>query len=528
MQHAHKCQWQREEPLDSYGQDAGRLRVGIVGAGLGGVAAAVHLIKRGHSDIEIFERSEKPGGVWFDNTYPGCGVDIHSHAYSYSFMKYQWKRTHATQPELQQYVEDTIDEFDLRSKIHFNTTVKKIEWDDDRDLYRMELEDGSAKEFEVVVSAVGFLINPKFPTWPGMDKFKGAMMHTSRWDHSIDLKNKTVAVVGTGSTSAQVVPGIANDVGKLLVFQREPGYVGPKNAREYSPFERFLYDNVPGMTRLSRTRAFTRATIRNKGFDENSRRQQLNKEICVANITDHVDDPVIQKQLTPEYPWGCKRQIESSEYYPTFNLPQVHLVPRAVRELTEDAIIDMDGNEHKVDAIIMATGFETTKYLSSIEVTGENGLPLKEAWKRRAAAFVGVTVPKFPNFFILYGPNTHGGYSVIAQLECAARVAARAVRKMKKKGWSRINTPQKALDDYIEWLDEKFRTAGSAMIANCNNYYTNESGDNVTNWPLPNIHYAYMTTIRPYFDLVGTPAKRRDTASIGARPSGKPQKGQSS
>lgn len=492
--------------MSSREQDAPRLRVGIVGAGLGGIGAAVHLLKRGHMDLEIFEKSEKPGGVWWDNKYPGCGVDIHSHAYSYSFMKYNWKRTHATQPELQQYVEDTIDAYDLRSKISFNTIVKKITWDDELDLYDMEFEDGTKKQFEVVVSAVGFLINPKYPTWPGMDRFKGKMLHTSRWDPDMDLKGKKVAVVGTGSTSAQVVPSIANEVGELLVFQREPGYVAPKNAREYSGFEKFLYNHVPGMARFSRLRAFTRATIRNRGFDEKSKRQQLNKEICVGNIKDNVSDHETRQHLTPEYPWGCKRQIESSDYYPAFNRPNVKLVPRAVSELTEDAIIDANGEKHLVDVIILATGFETTKYLSSVEVYGENGLPLKDAWKRRPAAFVGVTVPKFPNFFILYGPNTHGGYSVIAQLECAARVAARAVRKMKKKGWSRINTPQKALDDYLEWLDKKFRTAGSAMIADCNNYYRNEAGDNVTNWPLPNIHYAYMTTVRPYFDFVGTPA----------------------
>jgi len=503
--------------VETTGGNSRRLRVGIVGAGLGGVGAAVHLIKRGHSDLEIFEKSEKPGGVWWDNKYPGCGVDIHSHAYSYSFMKYPWKRTHATQPELQQYVEDTIDAFDLRPKIHFNTVVEKIIWDDDRDLYRMEFADGSAKEFEVVISAVGFLINPKYPTWPGMDVFKGEMFHTSRWRSDIDLRGKRVAVVGTGSTAAQVVPGVADDVAELKVFQREPGYVAPKNARAYTDFEKFLYNSVPGIARLSRIRAFTRATIRNRGFDITSTRQRLNKEVCVGNIVNNVEDPETQEKLTPQYAWGCKRQIESSDYYPTFNKPHVKLVPRAVTELTEDGIIDTDGTAHPVDVIILATGFETTKYLSSIEVYGENGLSLQEAWKRRAAAFVGVTVPRFPNFFILYGPNTHGGYSVIAQLECAARVAARAVRKMKRKGWRRVNTPQKALDDYMTWLDRKFATAGSAMLADCNNYYRNEAGDNVTNWPLPNIHYSYMTTVRPYFDLVGTPGRAQSagTAPVG-------------
>ncbi|MEM1273299.1 MAG: NAD(P)/FAD-dependent oxidoreductase [Pseudomonadota bacterium] len=505
--------------MDLHDQSTGRMRVGIIGAGLGGLSAAVHLIRYGHSDFEIFERSERPGGVWWDNTYPGCSVDIHSHAYSYSFMKYNWKRTHATRDELQQYAEDTCDAFGLRDKIQFNTSVSEVRWDDDRDLYHVTLGDGTVKEFEVVISAVGFLINPKYPTWPGMDAFKGTMMHTSRWDHDVDLSGKRVAVVGTGSTSAQVVPGIASKVGELLVFQREPGYVAPKNARNYSPFEQFLYDNVPGMTRLSRIRAFTRATIRNRGFDETSNRQQANKEICVNNINSNVDDPETRNLLTPEYPWGCKRQIESSEFYPTFNRPNVKLVPRAVSELTEDAIIDVEGNRHPVDVIILATGFETTNYLSSIDVYGENALPLKEAWKTRAAALVGVTVPRFPNFFILYGPNTHGGYSVIAQLECAARVAARAVRKMKKRGWARIDTPQKALDNYLKWLDEKFRTAGSAMIANCNNYYMNEAGYNVTNWPLPNIHYDYMTRVRPYFDLVGTPRSGKKDAP---RPASKP------
>ncbi|MEM6566666.1 MAG: NAD(P)/FAD-dependent oxidoreductase [Pseudomonadota bacterium] len=487
--------------------------MGIVGAGLGGVGAAVHLMKQGHSDLEIFERSEKPGGVWWDNTYPGCSVDIHSHAYSYSFMKYNWKRTHATRDELQQYVEDTIDAFKLRPKIQLNTEVKEIRWDDDRCLYSMQFGDGTIKEFEVVISAVGFLIEPKYPTWPGMDTFEGKMMHTSRWDHDLDLRGKTVAVVGTGSTAAQVVPGIADTVGELLVFQREPGYVAPKNARAYTPFESFVYNSIPGAAYLSRIRAFTRATIRNRGFNEKSSRQISNKNICVKNINDNVQDPEIRKHLTPDYPWGCKRQIESTEYYPTFNKPNVTLVPRAVSELTKDSIIDVEGNTHKVDAIVLATGFETTNYLSSIDIYGESGLRLRDAWKRRTAALVGVTVPKFPNFFILYGPNTHGGYSVIAQLECAARLAARMVRKMKRKNWARVDTPQQALDNYLVWLDNKFKTASSAMVANCNNYYTNEWGDNVTNWPLPNIHYDYMTRVRPYFDLVGTPRHPKATSS---------------
>lgn len=497
------------EPRDSR---ASRIRVGIIGAGLGGVGAAVHMIKRGQTDVEIFEKSEKPGGVWWDNQYPGCGVDIHSHAYSYSFMKYDWKRTHATQPELQQYVEDVIDAYDLRSRIHLKTVVKSVTWDDAEDLYRMEFEDGSIREFEVVVSAVGFLINPKYPTWPGMDAFKGEMFHTSRWRKDIDFKGKRVAVVGTGSTAAQVVPGIADDVGDLKVFQREPGFVAPKNAREYSAFERFMYNYVPGALRYNRTRVFTRATVRNRGFDVTSKRQQMNRDICLNHINSSVDDPETRAQLTPDYPWGCKRQVESSDFYPTFNKPHVHLVPRAVTKLTETGIVDAKGEEHEVDIIILATGFETTKYLSSIEVYGENGRHLADVWKDRPAAFVGVTVPHFPNFFVLYGPNTHGGYSVIAQLECAARVAARAVRKMKRKGWSRIDTPQRALDDYITWLDKVFESAGSAMVADCNNYYRNEAGQNVTNWPLPNIHYAFNTWWRPKFAFFGAASKGKPNA----------------
>ncbi|MEH0108854.1 NAD(P)/FAD-dependent oxidoreductase [Tersicoccus sp. MR15.9] len=496
-----------------------RLRVGIIGAGFGGMALAVKLQRRTSADFTIFEQSAGAGGTWFDNRYPGCEVDIPSHAYSFSFYKKDWPRTHATQPELLAYAEEIVDHFGLRPHLRLNTRVAGVEWDDARSVWTLTTATGEQHEFDFVVSAVGLLSVPRYPSWPGLDQFDGPVFHTSRWEHQHDLHGKRVAVVGTGSTAAQVVPAVAPIVKDLLVFQREPGWVEPKSERPYTPAERWFYRTVPFAQRVHRAHLFSVANRRFKANDVTSARQQQMRQKCVAFINESVHDPATAAALTPHYPWGCKRPIVASTYYPAFNRDNVHLVPQEVVSATSGGLVDTTGREHEVDVIVLSTGFQPQVFLSSVQVRGEAGRDLHETWKERASAYLGITVPGFPNFFILYGPNTNGGTSIIAQLERQAEVVVRAIRRAERSGDRVIDTDPAAEARWVRWIDEQLATHASAMNAGCHNYYTVAGGANVTQWPRTHLVYLVVTRL---FGTAGLrfrkPAPRPVAVPEGSRP----------
>ncbi len=486
---------------DSRNRSGARLRVGIIGSGFGGIALAVKLQQRTGAEFVMFEQAAGIGGTWYENRYPGCEVDIPSHAYSFSFIKHDWPRTHATQPELLAYAEHVVDHFGLRPYVRLNTRVEHVTWDDERSEYELRTDSGETFWFDVVVSAVGLLSVPRFPDWPGLDEFEGKAFHTSLWEHEHDLSDKTVAVVGTGSTAAQVVPALAPVVKRLLVFQREPGWIEPKHERAFTRRERWVYRNVPGAQKLHRAYIFYKAGRRFKGNEVDSRRQQQMKRLCLDFIESTVEDPETRANVTPDYPWGCKRPVVASTYYPALNRSNVRLIPHAVTRVTKNALVDATGGEHPIDVLVMSTGFQPTRFLANIEVTGTGGRSLKEAWKERASAFLGITVPGFPNFFILYGPNTNGGTSLIAQLERQAEVAVGAIEKLEKSGSRRVDTDPRAARRYVRWIDRQLATHASAMDAGCHNYYHSETGHNVTQWPRTHFVYLMCTRLLPRFGL---------------------------
>lgn len=471
------------------------LRVAIIGSGFGGIAMAVKLQQRTSAEFTIFEQDTGIGGTWFQNRYPGCEVDIPSHAYSFSFVKTDWPRTHATQSELLAYAEDVVDRFGLRGRIRLATRIESVVWDDASNTYAVTSENGETQEFDFVVSAVGLLNVPRVPDWPGLEDFEGISFHTSRWEHEHDLTGKRVAVVGTGSTAAQVVPALAPQVGELLVYQREPGWIEPKSERMYTPWERWLYRSVPLAQRIHRAYLFWVAGRRFKANDVRSQRQKRMRELCLDFLANTVDDPVTRAALTPDYPWGCKRPIVASTYYPAFNRDNVELVPHAVSRVTRDGIVDATGTERKVDVLVLSTGFQPQRFLTGLRVTGTEGRDLHDAWAQRATAFLGITVPGFPNFFVLYGPNTNGGTSIIAQLERQAEVAVRAIRRIERRGAGRVDTDAQATRAWVRWIDRQLATHASAMNAGCHNYYTDAGGANVTQWPRTHLVYFIVTRL---------------------------------
>jgi cation diffusion facilitator CzcD-associated flavoprotein CzcO len=470
------------------------VRVAIIGAGFGGIAAAVNLRRRTNAEFVIFEQAAGVGGTWWHNRYPGCEVDVHSHAYSFSFARYDWPRTHATQAELLQYAQDVVARFGLRPQLRLGTAVTAVRWLDKQARYEVRTAAGDTELFEAVISAVGLLSVPRIPDWPGLETFGGVACHTAQWPPGLDLTGKRVAVVGTGSTAAQVVPAAAEQAASLYVFQREPGWVEPKLERPFSPAERWIYRNVPGAQRAHRAWLFYKAMQRGQAFDLTSPRQAERRAACVAFIQSAIADETVRRSVTPSYPWGCKRVVLASTYYGALNRANVELVPHAVTSVTRTGVIDDTGTERTVDVLVLSTGFQPTNFLATLPVTGLGGLSLQDAWRTRQAAYLGITVAGFPNFFILYGPNTNGAGSIIAQLERQAEFAARAVRGLERGRWRFVDTDVAAQRRYVAWIDRQLAAHASAMNSGCTNYYHDEHGANITQWP--SSHLKYLLVVR--------------------------------
>lgn len=465
----------------------------IIGGGLGGIAAAVNLKKAGLHAFTIFERSAGPGGVWWDNRYPGVEVDVSSHLYSYSFKRFDWSRTHADQAELQRYLEEVIDDFDLRSHFRFETKVERVEWDGSRGYY-VWTSDGDEHYCRAVISAVGLLNEPRFPDWPGLAGFEGPIFHSARWDPHVELAGKTVAVVGTGSTAAQIVPAIAEEAKQVTLFQREPGWIFPKGDRVFSEEERAILSGN-WAHRRERLRLFWQiergqffGSIHRPGTKLNSLRERQAREYIAHAFKDRPD---LQEAVTPRYPYAGKRPVLSSSFYPSLLRNNVTLVPHAVTSVSPTAVIDASGTEHRADVLILATGFQPTNFLVTFDIVGRGGRSLREMWGSDPQAFLGITVPAFPNFFMLYGPNTNGG-EIVSQLERQAEYAVRTIWQLRNRRIDAIEVRPWFYEIYNEWLQ---RAIAKTSWVVSNNYYKSESGRVVTQWPYGAVIYRVLSKL---------------------------------
>jgi cation diffusion facilitator CzcD-associated flavoprotein CzcO len=473
---------------------AGTPRVVVVGAGFGGIAAGVALQRAGIHTFTIYEASLGIGGTWWDNTYPGAEVDVGSHLYCYSFKPHEWTRTHAKQPELQKYLEETVDEFGLRPHLRLGVAVESATWDESRHVWTVRLADGAVDECHVLISGVGFLNVPRSPSWPGLDEFAGPKFHTARWEHQHDLTDKVVAVVGTGSSATQIVPAIQPIVRQLYVFQREPGWVLPKGERDFDVAELAQYTN-----RWRRRRERWRlkyllernlwgGRIWYPGTKANTAREQMCRRYIERQFRDRPD---LRDAVTPKYPYPGKRPIFASTFYPALKQPNVTLVPKAVARVTPTGIVDADGVERAVDVLVMATGFQPTNYLARLPVTGRTGTTLQQHWAGEPRAYLGITVAGFPNFFMLYGPGTNGG-DIVSMLEAQAAYAVRAVKRMRRGRVTAIEVRPRFEARWHRWLQSKMQGTSWALSSN---YFTTASGKVVTQWPYGNLPYTLLTKV---------------------------------
>jgi cation diffusion facilitator CzcD-associated flavoprotein CzcO len=473
---------------------AGTPRVAVIGAGFGGIAAGVKLKRAGIHTFTIYESSSGIGGTWWDNTYPGAEVDVGSNLYCFSFKPHNWTRTHARQAELQQYLDDTVDEFGLRAHVQLGARVESATWDDDRHSWELRLSDGRVEECNVLVSAVGFLNVPRYPDWPGLSEFEGPTFHTARWQHQHDLTGKVVAVVGTGSSATQIVPAIQPLVQQLYVFQREPGWIMPKGERDLTDEERAEFgspwrrqwDRAAQRYRLERS--LWRGHLYRPGTKVNEARRQF----CLDYIDrKFADRPDLREAVTPTYPYPGKRPIFASTFYSALKKHNVELIPRPVAAVTRSGIVDADGSERAVDVIVMATGFQAANYLARVRIAGRAGRTLEEQWAGEPRAYLGITVPGFPNFFMIYGPGTNGG-EIVTMLESQAEYAARAVKRMRRERVTAIEVKPSFEARWYHWLQ---RTMAGTSWTMSNNYFTSATGKVVTQWPYGNMLYRVLTKL---------------------------------
>lgn len=484
--------------------DPRSVTVAIIGAGLGGVGVAVNLVRRGVRSFTVFEKSNGAGGTWWDNRYPGAECDVPSALYSYSFKLHDWTRTHAPQSEIQAYVEETIDDFGIRSNFRFGVGVARADWDDERLQYRVTLDNGETHWFDVVVSAVGMLNVPKIPDWPGLESFEGPLFHSARWDSTADLDGKRVAVVGGGASAAQVVPTLQPRVGELLSFQREPGWVLPKGDRDYEVAERTTLNRF-GRRRLERWKVF-------RAVDKGGSRGDVNviaaqrKRLEALIASEFEDRPALRDALTPTFQPRCKRNVLSDVFYPAIKEPNVRLITRSVERVTPRGVVDDHGEEHAVDAVVLTTGFQAASFLSTLRVTGRHGGDLHETWGADPRAFLGITVPGFPNFYLLYGPNTHG-VVVSFMLERQAEFVGRDLQRLQRAGGGTIEVRPEADAWYQRVLQEAI-DAVETWKSGCHNFYLSTSGRNVVQWPWTHRRYYFWARILRRWSSIHRPLTR--------------------
>jgi cation diffusion facilitator CzcD-associated flavoprotein CzcO len=484
-------------------------RVAVIGAGFGGIATAVKLQRAGIREFTVFEKADGPGGVWRHNTYPGAEVDTPSHWYSFSFKRFDWSRTHSQQRELEQYMVDTIAEFSLAGHFRFGTAVTAAVWNEERQAYAVTLEGGETQEFEVVISAVGLFNVPQYPSWPGMDEFAGPLMHSARWDTDVDLAGKDVAIVGTGSSGTQIVRALAPVVRRLYVFQRDPGWVMTKGDRDLTAEERRRRAN-PVYHRYSRIRTFVLEQKRFWGGRETrpdtpqNHAAQRQHEEYIAEV--FKDRPDLAAAVTPNHPYFGKRPVKASGYYEALLRENVVFVPRAISRLTESSIVDAEGEERRVDAVALATGYKAAEFLGEIDLVGRKGRSIHDVWAGEPEAFLGLTVPGFPNFYMLYGPNTNMGM-IVFNLEAQANYAVRDIKRMRRTGATAIEVRPSIHRLYNRWLQKRL---SKTVWVTTNNYFKSASGKVVVQFPTAMVVYWALTRLLRRISAVDRTVAVRD------------------
>jgi cation diffusion facilitator CzcD-associated flavoprotein CzcO len=456
----------------------------IVGTGFGGIGMGIALKQAGYDDFIILDKEDDLGGTWRDNQYPGCACDVPSPLYSYSFEPNpDWSRLFAPQREIWAYLRSCARKYGLEAHIRYGSVVEQMHWDEDErrwDVQTVEHGELGSWRPRAVVSAAGALHLPAYPDIPGAERFAGTSFHSARWDHSCDLAGKRVAVIGTGASAIQFVPEIAAQAGQLTVFQRTPPWIHPRPDAPIPARMQSVFRKAPVTARALRDAIYLGLELRALGFAVSPKLMAPLEAVARRHLASQVTDPALRARLTPDYTIGCKRILLSSDYYPALQRPNVSLVTEGITGITEAGVTTADGEEHKADVIIYATGFKAIESVTSLNISGRDGRKLRTA---NLEAYRGITAAGFPNLFLLLGPNTALGHtSVVFMIETQIQHVLSCLRLLAKDKADAIEVAESAQRRYNDALQRRLRRAVWSE-GGCRSWYLDSDGVNRTLWP---------------------------------------------
>ena len=465
-------------------------KVAIIGSGVAGICMAIKLKEAGITDFTIYEKAGELGGTWRDNTYPGCSCDVPLHMYQFSFdMRPDWGRKYVGSADLKAYLESVVDKYSLRSHIRFNQEIAEAHFDESTGIWTLKSASGEDFTANVVTAGTGQLHRPRWPDIPGIESFKGPNWHSAQWDHSVDLKGKRVAVIGNGASAIQFVPEIAKEAARVDIYQRSASWVLPRPQRVFQGWEKALYKAIPWTMNLQRWKIYWFGELLFRSFHTSGDkiREMANQERDL-----YVKDPVKAAKLTPDYEPGCKRVLFADEWWPTMGKDHVHIITDPIAGIRETGVETKDGKLHEADVIVYATGFDSTNFLGPMQVTGRGNHDLKAEWKGGAEAHHGMTVTGFPNFFLLYGPNTNLGHnSIIFMIECQANYITQCVQKLRDENLLYIEVKPEAQRTSNQIVQQD--NANSVYASGCTSWYKTEDGKVTNNWANYTFNYWRLT-----------------------------------
>jgi cation diffusion facilitator CzcD-associated flavoprotein CzcO len=482
------------------------VRIAIVGSGFAGLGMAISLRRRGETDFVVLERAGEVGGTWRDNHYPGAACDVQSNLYSFSFAPNpDWPRSYSEQPEIQQYLVGLADRYGVRKHCVFGADVTAARWDDTARRWDVTTTAGRFRA-QVLISAAGALADPTYPDLPGLDGFEGRVMHSARWDHSVDLAGKQVAVLGTGASAIQVVPAVQPVVGSIAVYQRTAPWIIPRRDRPVKPAAHWLYRHVPLFQKAVRFLLYLLREMLVIGMAKRRRLLKPVQKMARAHLHRQVRDPKLRKALTPNYTIGCKRILISNDYYPALAAPNAELVTSPIAEVRAHSIVTADGVERPTDVLVLATGFHVTDLPIAEKICGRDGRTLAQVWDDGMVTNRSAAVAGFPNMFLLVGPNVGVGHtSMVYMIESQVAYVESALKAMEAENLEVLETTPQAQEAYRELIAQ--RSEGTVWLAGgCASWYLDKHGHNTTLWPDFTFRFRQLTKTLDRENYVGTPA----------------------
>ena len=457
------------------------MRIAVIGAGMAGILAAIKLEEAGLTDFTVYEKGDQLGGTWRENTYPGLACDVPSHLYSYSFaLTPDWSHRFSPGAEIRAYFERVARDHNVVSHVRFGDEVTSCTFADGR--WQLTTTNGHHDEVDAVIAATGVLHHPRYPDIDGLNSFEGAMFHSSRWDHTVGIDGVRVGIIGTGSTAVQMVSAIVRRVAKLSLFQRTAQWIMPQENPPYSDEEKATFRNDPALLPALHTQLGEMfGLFANAVIDADSPGIKMIEDACLANLETNVRDADLRERLRPSYRAACKRLIISPDFYDAIQAPNAELVTEGIECIESAGVRTRDGRLHALDVLVLATGFKADAFMRPMRVAGRDGVTLDQIWAQRPNAYLSISIPDFPNFFMLNGPNGPvGNFSLIEVAELQFAYVMQLIDRLRRRECREISASRAAMDQF-----EAARTHAATKtvwVTGCRSWYLDDRGIPAT-WP---------------------------------------------